>query len=352
MQKDIRHTALYREADALFRTVHQPGTGQISDAAELNVAPDGKHAVFSGTFLDNLEGAQSTRICQVDLLSGDIRVMTFGPNTDRLAKYSPDGRQIAFLSDRRQVGDYQLYLLDPGSGAARSAAIVEGWVNTFTGRRTAQAYCSEWPATAQKTLAPGGAVNSRQVAEAVPSWMPSIETGDESYHWRRAFVYDLATGLVRRVSSADANIWEAVWCGTKAVAAVVSPGPGEGLWYSARLALFDIETGNSREIHKPRDQLGSPAASPSGRHLAIVEAVASDRWLVVGDLQLIDTGSGSIRRVDTRGVDISYAEWRSDRQLLLAGHRGFDSVVGSYDVVAGAFTEVWCSREVTAGACT
>ncbi len=91
MKRDIRDTAVYREAAEFFAAVRQPGTGQISDAAELHVAPDGKHVVFSGSILDAFNGAPPTRICRVDLDSGEVQVLTFGPNLDRLPKYSPNG---------------------------------------------------------------------------------------------------------------------------------------------------------------------------------------------------------------------------------------------------------------------
>jgi len=72
----------------------------------------------------------------------------------------------------------------------------------------------------------------------------------------------------------------------------------------------------------------------------------SDRWIVAGDLLLIDTKSGKISRVDSHGVDITCAEWRSDRHLLLAGHRGFETVVSLYDASLDAFTELWSSRDI------
>jgi dipeptidyl aminopeptidase/acylaminoacyl peptidase len=70
---------------------------------------------------------------------------------------------------------------------------------------------------------------------------------------------------------------------------------------------------------------------------------------VAGDLRLIDAGSGSAREIDTHGVDITHTEWRSESQLLVAGHRGFESVVGLYDAEAHEFKEVWSSRDITTG---
>jgi dipeptidyl aminopeptidase/acylaminoacyl peptidase len=179
--------------------------------------------------------------------------------------------------------------------------------------------------------------------------MPAVEPGDESYRWRRVWLYELASNTVRQLNAPQANIWEAVWCGNDAIAAVVSPGPGEGLWYSARLHRIDIRTGETRELYKPADQLGCPAATPSGKHVAVVEAICSDRWIVAGDLKMIDTASGKARPIDTRSVDVTYTEWRSDKVLLVTGHRGFETVVALYDLTSATFTEQWTSRDVTTG---
>lgn len=347
VQRDIRETALYREAEGLYQAFRQPGTGRISDAVE--VSTNGTHAVFAGTLVEALNEAPPTRICLTDLATGDTRVLTFGPNVDRLPKFSPDGRQVAFLSDRQKVGDFQLYLLDPVSGAARPAPLMEGWVEYLHWSPDGTRILLGVAGHGAEISGGQGAVTSKRVAEDVPSWVPAVETGDESYLWRRAWVYELATDHVRQVSPADINIWETVWCGNEALAAVVSPGPGEGLWYRARLHILELATGKSREVYAAQDQLGCPAASPSGAHLAIVEAICSDRWIVAGELRLIETASGTIQRVDTRGVNITYTEWRSERQLLLAGHRGFETVVGLYDAASGTFTEVWDSRDLTTG---
>ena len=346
-QRDIRDTPLYQEAEAFYRAVRQPGTGQISDATEIQVSPCGRYAVFSGTMLERLEDGSPTRLCQIDLTSAQIQVITFGPHTDRLPRYAPDGRQIAFLSDRHKPGDFQLYCLDSHSGAARPAARVAGWVEYFHWSPDGQRILLAVAGHGADLAGSQGAVTSQQAADALPAWMPQVETSNEGYRWRSAWIYDLATGLASQVSPPDCNIWEVTWCGNEALAAVFSPGPGEGLWYTAHTGVIDLETGECREVYAPKDQQGCPAASPSGKFLAIVEGICSDRWIVAGDLRLIDTEDQQSHRVPTHGIDVTYTEWRSDRLLLLAGHRGFASVVAVYDAATREVTELWASDEIT-----
>jgi dipeptidyl aminopeptidase/acylaminoacyl peptidase len=348
MERDLRDTAVYREAEASFKELRQPGTGQLADLTDVHVSPDGRRAVFAGALLDELKGSPTTRICLTDLDSGDIRVLTFGPNVDRAPKFSPDGRTVAFLSDRESAGEFQLFLLDPLTGRAGPTPAVNGWVEYLhwspDGRRILLGVAGHG---ADIAGAQGAIASQQRRLTSVPSWMPTVQAGDESHEWRQAWIYELETRQVRKVSPPGFNLWETVWCGPGALAAIVSSGPKEGSWYTAHLQLIALDTGEARVIYQPQDQLGWPSAPPSGSFVALVEAVCSDRGLVAGDVLLIETASGQVRRLDTRGVDVTCCEWRSDRVLMLAGHRGSESVVGLYEPAVSNWAEVWASDEIT-----
>ena len=185
-----------------------------------------------------------------------------------MPKFSADGRHIAFLSDRRKPGDFQLYLLDPGTGATRPTPSVDGWVEYLhwspDGRRL---LLGAQPGTELMSQERNGAVTSKQVADTAPSWMPTVETreGTKVIAGEAYGCMSSPTHCVRRVSHTS-NIWEAVWCGNEALAAVVSPGP-EGLWYGAPFGISceSQKRATDRTIYAPQDQLGCSAASPSGR---------------------------------------------------------------------------------------
>jgi dipeptidyl aminopeptidase/acylaminoacyl peptidase len=348
-QRDIRQSALFLEAQRLQTAAHQPGTGQISDGAEIHVAASGREAVFAGSILDRCEGSPATRICHVELKSGLIRVITFGPNTDRLPRFSPSGTEVAFLSDRHVAGDFQLYVLDRQSGAARAAPRVEGWVEYFHWAPDGKRILLGVAGHGADISSGQGALTTHLVADALPSWVPQVEAGPDANRRRHAWIYSLASGEVKRVGDGTLNIWEASWCGNDAIVAVASPEAEEGDWYSARLHRVSLESGEAREILAPRDQLGLPTACPSGKRLAVVEAVCSDRWIVAGQVRLLSLEDGATRTLDARGIDVSHLEWRSETVLLLAGHRDFESIVATCEVATGRLIEVWSSDGVTTG---
>jgi dipeptidyl aminopeptidase/acylaminoacyl peptidase len=320
----------------------------ISDAAE--VSAHGRRAVFTATVVEALSGVPPTRVGITDLLNGETRLLTHGPHSDRSPKFSPDGRRVAFLSDRTRVNEFQLYLLDMTTGVESAAPVVDGWIETL--QWSPDGHCILLGVAGHGADVSGGqgAITSHATANDLPSWMPTVATGDESFRWRRAWVYDVQSERVRPVGPARCNIWQCVWCGNGCIAAVVSDGPSEGKWYTAHLAILDLNTEGVRDLYRPQEQLGCPAASPSGKHLAIVEALCSDRGIVAGELRLITVSSGASRPVETGGVDITYTEWRGEERLLLAGHRRSETVVALYDVAADRFEEVWCSAQLSIGA--
>jgi dipeptidyl aminopeptidase/acylaminoacyl peptidase len=291
---------------------------------------------FAGVVVDALAGLPKTRICLADARTGDTRLVTFGPNTDRLPKFSPDGRKIAFLSDRRRAGDFQLYLLDLGDGQARAAVTHLGWVEYFL-----------WSPDGADVAGGQGAVQSAHQDKSLVDWLPLVETSGETYRWRSVCVFDLATGRIRQIPVASVNIWECAWAGERTIVAVTSPDPGEGAWYSATLDLIDIESGSTRTLFKPKKQLGLPSANPTGSRLACVESTCSDRGIIAGDIRLIDAATGRGEYIDTKAMNVSFCQWLNDDALLIAGHRDFETIVSLYNCERGGLQEMWSSETVT-----
>ena len=136
--------------------------------------------------------------------------------------------------------------------------------------------------------------------------------------------------------------------GPAALLAVTSPEPGEGAWYTAQLHRIDLATGAAELLCTPEQQLGWPAATPSGERWAFVTATCSDRWIVAGNLHIAsEPGRGVV--VDTAGVDVTWIQWLGEHRVGYFGLRGLTTVAGVYDHVSGKAEETWASDTVTCG---
>jgi dipeptidyl aminopeptidase/acylaminoacyl peptidase len=345
MQRDLTKTPRYREVEEHFRQALGPAFGRISGATDADPAPDGGRIAFTGSRFDALEGKPITRICVASVAGQGFEEVTGGPNNDRLPRWSPDGARLAFLSDRAEKGKDQLFLLHADRvGEAVAAPQVPGTIEYLSWSPDGSLILLGVAEEGAELSGAQGSGRAAAASEDFPSWAPEVR-GPELEGWRRAWVFDLAAGEVRPASREGLNVWEAVWCGPGQVAAVVSDSPGEDAWYSAPLAVIDVESGKERIVLHGDDQLGWPAGSPDGSRVAVVRAVCSDRWIVAGDLLLVDPESGDVMPVDTGGVDVTGLAWRDADTLFFIGLRGLDSVAGDVDARTGRATERWTSPE-------
>ena len=81
------------------------------------LSPDGSSVIYFANKIDTEVDKEFSTIYLLDITSGETRLMTSGQAVDSGARWSPDGKTIAFVSDR--AGKPQLYLLPVDGGEAR-----------------------------------------------------------------------------------------------------------------------------------------------------------------------------------------------------------------------------------------
>src|SRR3954454_17874858 len=98
---------MYQRAFAvLFTLLAVSVHAQVPSYADPSISPSGDIAFVSGG-----------DIWTVPLAGGDARLLVSNPASDSRPVWSPDGRQLAFVSTRTGNGD--IYVLDLASGATR-----------------------------------------------------------------------------------------------------------------------------------------------------------------------------------------------------------------------------------------
>jgi dipeptidyl aminopeptidase/acylaminoacyl peptidase len=323
---------VHEEVRAWFEAVEGPGLGRVVAGWDPRVTPDGRTLAFTAFRRAALDEGGRTTIGLVDTATGEVRTVGEGCH-DRLPRWSPDGRRLAYLTDRG--GGHRPAVV--WTAPDLPEAVVPGPSLSGTPETV------EWSPDGTRLLV---VVREDEHAPG-PSWWPRVDRPSAPVGWRHLQVVEVATGQPRRVSAEGWTVWEAVWAGPAAIAAVVSAGPGEGAWYDARLVSIPLDGSEHRTVLTSDVQIGRPSASPSGRRLAVVESFCSDRSLVAGDLVLVE--GADRRRLDTLGTDVASSSWRGEDVLFFVGVRGQQSVAGEVDLASGVTRELWVSDGATSG---
>ena len=91
------------------------------------LSPNGKFAVCDLTRHDLERDLTTTSLWRIDLANGDARQLTQDSSSNTSPSWSPDGTQIAFLSDR--CGKQQVFLLPSEGGEAQQLTHLKQGVN-------------------------------------------------------------------------------------------------------------------------------------------------------------------------------------------------------------------------------
>lgn len=317
---------------------------QVEDA---QISPDGSQVAFvaGDSFKSDCKWPKSA-IYVVPAAGGEPRRVTGGPRTDSLPRWSPDGRSLAFLSDRLKEGQRQVFVLACDGGEALPMTEVSGAIPTPRGLNSLQwspdgrflAFLKEDAETEEerrKREAKDDAIAFEQQPKYVRLW-----------------VVDVATKAVRCVSPDNLQIWEFAWHPEAGqFAAVVSDVPYEWAWYTNRLVRFEAD-GAAQPVWQSQRQVAFPAWSPDGTQLAFISSNWSDRGCVAGDVWLVDAHGGEARNISAGIVaSLGWIEWLNDgRELLAIGHDRGGVGLHRIDAATGERSPIWWRQAAVAEA--
>ena len=91
---------------------------RIRFVSDPQLHPDGRRVAFVVTMLSEARDEYLSTIWVVDVNGGDARPFTRGPRRDTAPRWSPDGRWLAFVSEREKKGKGQLHVMPADGGEA------------------------------------------------------------------------------------------------------------------------------------------------------------------------------------------------------------------------------------------
>ena len=308
------------------------------------LSPDGRSVAWVEVLRHkDDEPTAPSAIYLADLRSPEMRPrrLTAGDGKAACAEYgvawSPDGRRIAFLSDRKKKDQLQVYLADAEGGGVRQLTDVKGFLET-----------PRWSPDG-KQLAVLFTENAPRQAGPTQAGTPETGVIEERVYEQRLALIDPDTGRVRPVSPPDLYVYEYDWAPDgKSFALIAAHGSGDNNWYLAQLYTLSVDGGSPRSLWKPAMQIAVPRWAPDGRSVAVIAGLMSDEGSNGGEIYLIPAEGGKARDL-TPGLPASAAwlTWEpGGKRLLFTEQTDGKSGIASLDVDSGRVETLWNGAEV------
>jgi dipeptidyl aminopeptidase/acylaminoacyl peptidase len=134
--------------------------------ADPQISPDGKWVVYTLTTVDLGGNKTQTNLWLAPTAAGQPRQLTTSPKHDRHPRWSPDGSQILFESDRG--GNTQLWVIGLNGGEARQLTTIstEAGNGIWSPDGKSIAFVSAvWPEYSDKPFAESDALNKKRAEE-------------------------------------------------------------------------------------------------------------------------------------------------------------------------------------------
>jgi acylaminoacyl-peptidase len=254
-------------------------TWSIKTITELSLSPDGQRIAYTLESLDKEQNAKRSAIWTLDRRTGQSRQFTSSAKHDGSPRWSPDGRWLAFMSDR-QGEQSQLWVMPTNGGEARQLTKMKNGASDFcwSPDGTWLAFISE--------IKLDGKITEDEDTTTDPK-AKEREKQDESQR-------------LRHVSRLQFR-----WDGR---------GLLEGRGY---LFKINVQTGELVRLTEGDYHHGEPAWSPDGREIVVVSDREEGRDANLSqDLWLIDAETKEARKLTDSSSDLAYPAWSPDGQFI------------------------------------
>ena len=276
-------------------------------------------------------------ITVVSATGGSVREISVdGDLALRQVTWSADSKQIAFLADLPgDIPAAQVWTAAVDGSSPVKHTELKGYVQSprFSpdGSKLAFLYIADMP----------------RVAGPLQPMTPLAGVVDEQIYEQRIALLDLGTNHLTEATPADLYVYEYDWTpGGRGWAVTAAHGSGDANWWLARLYTVNAQSGEMREIYKPKLQIADPQVSPDGKNVAFIEGIMSDEGSTGGDIYIVPIAGGAARNL-TPNIKASpnSIAWTAFDRITFAENIDGNSGFGSVTTQAGIIQTLWTGEE-------
>ena len=287
------------------------------DIQDPQFSPDGTKVAF--VVSDPLKGEKRTRhIWVYEKESNTARQFTYSEKTESWPRWSPDGKQLAFLSNRG--GDEeQIYILRSEAGEAAAVTKEKASVTAF-----------EWSPDGQ-TIAYLAPDPKGEALEKKEKEKDDAHVVDKDERHPRLRLLHLANHESRALTEANWEVKELAWLPDGQSIAVVATNRPASDEHTDRIYLVSVKDGKRKELFAPHGPVGDLRVSPEGTTLSFTGC--REDGPEPHDILLLPVNGGAARNLTGASLDrqIMDYHWAKGGWLIADYEDGFTSKFVGYN---------------------
>lgn len=278
----------------------------------LEFSPDGIRVAF--VVAEPAKADQrSSHIWLFDVSNGSVRQLTYSAKSETSPKWSPDGKFLAFLSNRD--ANQQIYLLSMSGG--ESAPLTKG-------KRNISRFAWSHDGKTIAFLAPDSKSDAEEKKEKDKD---DARVSDKDEKHARLWLATLADKSERTLTPAKYEISDLAWFPDGQQLAVIATDHPESDQNTGRVFLVRIATSGPdsamKQLLAPRGPFGNIKVSPSGETISFIGS--REDGPSPHDLWILPVGMPAAKNLTSTSLDrpVFDYRWRKDGSILLLAADGF-----------------------------
>jgi dipeptidyl aminopeptidase/acylaminoacyl peptidase len=248
-----------------------------------------------------------------DKANGLVRQFTYSQKSESAPRWSPDGKQLGFLSNR-EGEQQQVYLMRADGG--------EGWAVT-KGKRSVKSF--EWSPNGKQIafLAPDAKSEAEEKKEKDKDDAHLVDKEDKR---ARLWLLDIATAETRALTKPSWEISELAWIPGGDGLILKATDQPESDQYTEQIFSIAASDGAMKQLVKPRGPFGELRVSANGKTISYVGS--REDGPDPHDLLLLPAGGHAARNLTGASLDrpVEDYHWQKDGSVAIVAANGFSTL--------------------------
>ena len=280
----------------------------LRSISDLQFSPDGTRVAFVAT-----EPPKSDRrprhIWLFDKKSGNVRQFTFSAKDESSPRWSPDGKRLAFLSNRDD--QQQIYVMRVDGGEATAVT---------KGKRSVAAFAWSPDGKQIAFLAPDAKSDAEEKKDKDKDDARVVDKDDKQ---PRLWLLTLATSEAKALTAPKWELSELAWLKTGDRLIVSATDHPDSDQETHRIFSVAVRDGSLWPLHAPHGPFRELQVSPDGTTVSYIGSRVDGPS--PHDLMLLDMDERATRNITGASLDRAVSEyrWMKDGSLLALYADGF-----------------------------